>query len=271
MEQVLILLHSIEEKYDVTVLYAVEAGSRAVGLDREGSDYDVRFVYCYNKKAKYVCLHEPKETISGFSEDRLYDWQGWDVKKSLSSLHQSNPSIVEWLYSPIVYVNRNDFVDLRAECRSLLESAQRRVSLIYHYASMARKNFNVNVDKNERVSPKKYIHTVRGVLMMEWQFLQSSMGDSAKLELVELSFPMVLADLETVLPTNVFAQTLALMEARRDGTVDFPRLPELDEFIQQQISTQLSDRVKTRFKDKSTSVVDPFDELLMKVFDSYCT
>jgi predicted nucleotidyltransferase len=37
-------LLNIEKEHDVTILYAVESGSRAWGFESSDSDYDVRFI-----------------------------------------------------------------------------------------------------------------------------------------------------------------------------------------------------------------------------------
>ena len=40
-------LAAIEEKEQVTILYAAESGSRAWGFASPDSDYDVRFIYVH--------------------------------------------------------------------------------------------------------------------------------------------------------------------------------------------------------------------------------
>ena len=35
------------------------------------------------------------------------DINGWDIRKALKLLWRSNPGIVEWLQSPIVYVDKD--------------------------------------------------------------------------------------------------------------------------------------------------------------------
>jgi uncharacterized protein len=97
------LIKDLEEKHDITILLAVESGSRAWGFESANSDYDIRFIYKRNDFKKYLSVGKRSECIDGFSEDRIYDWSGWDITKAIKHLKESNPSAIEWLYSPIVY------------------------------------------------------------------------------------------------------------------------------------------------------------------------
>ena len=55
-------LNELEEKHNITILFAVENGSRAWRLESENSDYDVRFVFVRNKK-DYFSLRNKKDVI----------------------------------------------------------------------------------------------------------------------------------------------------------------------------------------------------------------
>ena len=44
-DKILHKLQQIEHEKDVTLLYAVESGSRAWGFASPASDYDIRFIY----------------------------------------------------------------------------------------------------------------------------------------------------------------------------------------------------------------------------------
>ena len=46
-DKILHKLQQIEHEKDVTLLYAVESGSRAWGFASPDSDYDVRFIYVH--------------------------------------------------------------------------------------------------------------------------------------------------------------------------------------------------------------------------------
>ena len=47
-DKVLKLLHDIESKYNFTIIFAAETGSRATGLDTNESDIDVKGLFIYS-------------------------------------------------------------------------------------------------------------------------------------------------------------------------------------------------------------------------------
>lgn len=103
-------LREIEAANQVKILYAVESGSRAWGFASPDSDYDVRYVFIRTIK-DYLRIDPLPDHIDG-PLDEVQDYSGWDVKKALGLLGKSNPSLLEWLHSPIVYAQT-------AECSTL--------------------------------------------------------------------------------------------------------------------------------------------------------
>ena len=97
-------LARLEVEEDIEVLFACESGSRAWGIESSDSDYDVRFIY-KRPVRDYLVLGERKDTIHRMYEDNLYDFAGWDLDKALSLSYKSNPSILEWMASDIIYVD----------------------------------------------------------------------------------------------------------------------------------------------------------------------
>ena len=157
MEKVKEILNQLQEKHQIDIIYAVEAGSRAWGIESEDSDYDIRFIFIHKDHKKYLSLKPVKDVIDGFSDDRIYDWQGFDITKALRLLSQMNPSVAEWVYSPIVYKNVNDYnFDIHAS--KLLLDQNRIFPLLYHYRSMAKSNYKAHIDKKENVKIKKYLY-----------------------------------------------------------------------------------------------------------------
>lgn len=105
-------LQEIEKKENVKILLAVESGSRAWGFESPDSDYDVRFIYV-RQKEDYLRLDKIRDVIELPLNDVL-DMNGWDLQKALRLLHKSNPTLFEWLASPIVYLETPFAEELRA-------------------------------------------------------------------------------------------------------------------------------------------------------------
>ena len=99
----------LEQAHDVTVLYACESGSRAWGFESEDSDYDVRFIYL-QRTEWYLTIQNKRDVIEKPIDDEL-DVSGWDVPKALELLRKSNPPLLEWLQSPIVYKQTSSFIE----------------------------------------------------------------------------------------------------------------------------------------------------------------
>ncbi len=89
----------------ITCLHAIESGSRAWGFASTDSDYDVRILYRHELDW-YLRLFESKDTFEFIEADGFdvpFDIGGWELRKALRLLAQSNGMIFEWLNSPIVY------------------------------------------------------------------------------------------------------------------------------------------------------------------------
>ena len=71
-------LKQIEEQEQVTILRAVESGSRAWGIASPDSDYDVRFIYV-RRPEDYLRL-EPLKDVIEWQLDEVLDINGWDLK-----------------------------------------------------------------------------------------------------------------------------------------------------------------------------------------------
>ena len=94
-------LKEIEADENVVVFYACESGSRAWGFPSQNSDYDVRFLYLHSVDW-YLSIVEKRDVIERPINDQL-DVNGWDLRKALELFRKSNPPLLEWLDSPIVY------------------------------------------------------------------------------------------------------------------------------------------------------------------------
>jgi len=160
--QILDCLRRLEADHDVKVLFACESGSRGWGFASPDSDYDVRFIYV-NRLSWYLTVESGRDVIEEPISGDL-DVNGWDLRKTLQLLRQSNPTLLEWLRSPIVY---RDEADTAARLRSLAEEGFSTVRGYHHYLSMAKKNFREHL-RGEEVRYKKYLYVLRPLLAARW-------------------------------------------------------------------------------------------------------
>lgn len=155
-------LRELEARHGVTVLYACESGSRGWGFASPDSDYDVRFIYV-NRLAWYLTVQPGRDVIEQPISADL-DISGWDLRKALGLLLQSNPVLIEWLRSPIVYLEEARAMErlheLAGRCFSPLRG-------YHHYVAMARKNFRGYL-QGEEVRYKKYLYVLRPLLAARW-------------------------------------------------------------------------------------------------------
>ena len=155
-------LCEVEQKYGVKVLYACESGSRGWGFASPDSDYDVRFLYVHTPE--WYLSVEPKRDVIELPIDDELDVCGWEWRKALGLMKGANPTLIEWLDSPVVY-QQDDTVmaALRAQVPHWFSPVRAR----WHYYSMAKKNFRGYLQDDE-VRLKKYFYVLRPLLAVRW-------------------------------------------------------------------------------------------------------
>lgn len=154
-------LTEIEQSQEVRILHAVESGSRAWGFPSPDSDYDVRFIYI-RKPEFYLKLEKTRDVIEFPISDQL-DINGWDLNKALRLLHSSNPTLFEWMSSPVIY-RQTGFVE---RLQPLMDCCFSCKSGLYHYLSMAEGNCR-DFLRNDMVRAKKYFYVLRPLLACKW-------------------------------------------------------------------------------------------------------
>ncbi len=161
-KEILEKLSAIEKENNIKILYAVESGSRGWGFASCDSDYDVRFIYAHATEW-YLSIEDKKDFIEVPIND-LLDINGWDIKKALLHYKKSNPTLMEWLSSPIVYME--DY-NTAQKMRELLPAYFSPVPTIYHYLHIARNKFK-EVMSTDQVKIKRYFYILRPVLACMW-------------------------------------------------------------------------------------------------------
>lgn len=161
-ERIILELAAIEANYQVRILYACESGSRAWGFASPDSDYDVRFVYVHQPEW-YLRVENQRDVIEVPISDEL-DISGWELRKALQLLNASNPTLFEWLASPLVYRADEDWA---TQMQALSTSFFSPHKGYWHYVSMAKKNFRGYL-QGETVRLKKYLYVLRPLLAAQW-------------------------------------------------------------------------------------------------------
>jgi predicted nucleotidyltransferase len=92
------------------------------------------------------------------------DLSGWELQKALRLFRKSNPPLLEWLRSPMVYQQDNSFIEtMRLAAEQFFNSK----NCLYHYYNMARRNWEAYF-KGEEVRLKKYLYVLRPILACSW-------------------------------------------------------------------------------------------------------
>jgi hypothetical protein len=157
-------LSSIEMEEQVRVVYACESGSRAWGFPSADSDYDVRFIYLHPRDWYLTVDLERKRDVIERPIDNQLDVNGWDLRKALRLLRKGNPPLMEWLGSPIVYLEP---FTVAAQMRDLMSRHYSPLACLHHYLHMARGNYRDYL-KGPVVWVKKYFYVLRPLLAIKW-------------------------------------------------------------------------------------------------------
>ncbi|MHC5215746.1 nucleotidyltransferase domain-containing protein [Enterococcus sp. LJL128] len=215
-------LKRIEKQENIRILYAVESGSRAWGFPSTDSDYDVRFIYT-RPKSWYLQLQKTRDTLE-YPISELLDISGWDLDKSLLLLQKSNPSLIEWLASPIVYYKDSLF---HTELLELMKASIQSKGLIYHYLHMAKGNYRDYL-QGETVKIKKYFYVLRPLLACRW------------IEAHQTAPPVLFQELlqQEGLSAELVQQIERLLIKKRAGNELGlePQIKEINQFIVEQLN-----------------------------------
>ena len=98
----------IRESVDILEVMKPVYNFKASGFALPDSDYDVRFLYV-RTRVDYLQLDPLRDVIEQPIND-LLDINGWDLQKALRLMYKSNPTLFEWLKSPIIYME-TEFAD----------------------------------------------------------------------------------------------------------------------------------------------------------------
>jgi len=237
-------LSEIERQENVCIFYACESGSRAWGFPSADSDYDVRFLYVHPRDW-YLSIEDRRDVIERPLVENI-DLSGWEISKALRLFRKSNPPLLEWLRSPIVYQQKFSVAD---KLRNLMPTFYSPRNCFHHYLHMAEGNFREYL-RGETVRVKKYFYVLRPLLGCRW--IEAGFGP------VPMEFGALVGKVASsdILKQEIFS----LLKRKRSGQeLDFePRIPAISNFIESEI-----ERLKQQVEQQPLlpSQNDKLDEL----------
>ena len=176
-------LREIEREHNVTILLAVESGSRAWGFHSNDSDWDVRMIYVH-KPEWYFRVKEQRDVIEYMYDDDV-DLSGWELRKALGLLSKGNTTIFEWLHSPKIYYMDKEFASRIAQIET---DFFHPVKSMYHYNRIYNKH-NERYLQQESFNAKRFLYYLRGVLACRWIEKNKSLPPVRFQELVDEMIP----------------------------------------------------------------------------------
>ncbi|MEH7500703.1 nucleotidyltransferase domain-containing protein [Neobacillus drentensis] len=253
-EKILAEIKNIEAQYKVKICLAVESGSRAWGFPSKDSDYDVRFIYVH-KKDWYLSIDQKRDVIELPIND-LLDINGWELSKALRLFRKSNPPLMEWLHSGIVYYQAFSLVDKLKAIQNQVFLPQ---SALYHYLNMAKGNFRDYL-RSDQVKIKKYFYVLRPILACQWIERYNAVPPIEFQTLVEelLEEGQLKQEILTLLARKISGDELNLE----------PKVTSINDFLENEINRleEYTNTLKVSKEDMTPILDDLFREILDEVW-----
>lgn len=246
-------LRRLEQLHHIRILYACEAGSRAWGFPSPDSDFDVRFVYC-RPPAWYLTLDQGADTLNFPVDDEL-DLAGWDVRKALQLLRGTNAALLEWLQSPVVYLEALEF---RASVAPLLAACFNPLAALHHYLGLVRRGVEEDLPRPE-IRLKRLFYALRSALAARWIRERQTVP------------PMEFGPLRELLPADLqpAVDELLRQKARATEKTTVPRPEALAAFIEAEYAAAQAARTTPqppRRDDPTPALNELFRRLLKDAF-----
>lgn len=214
-------LRELEKETGIKVLYAVESGSRAWGFASGNSDWDVRFLYLHPRDW-YLSIDPGKDTIERMLPQEL-DLAGWELSKALRLFRKSNPPLLEWLNSPLIY---SESYQTANRMRDLFDTCFNPKSCRYHYLSMAHNNYREYL-RGDTVRLKKYFYILRPLLACDWIERTGTMAPIVFADLVEAEVrdPDLRAAIDDLLARKMAGEELS----------EGPQIPVINQYAEERL------------------------------------
>jgi len=252
MQQTIInKLAAIEQEQHIKILFACESGSRGWEFPSPDSDYDVRFIYTRPYRF-YLSVLDRKYDLN-FPINGDLDMYGWDIRKVLQLMRKSNTTPFEWLQSPIIYRQDDDF---KNALWSLSQAFFGQRSNIHHYLGIAQGALETMANDSE-IKIKKLFYVLRPLLAAKWCLEKESIA------------PMTIGPLMTGLPAHLQKQVRELITLKSTAAESFviKISPELKTYIDNEFARISEASVQLKRDHFEADKLDEFFVTTIKRYD----
>lgn len=219
--------------FDVDVIYAVNTGSRVIGMAGPNSDYDVRLVFRYPME-EYLKINRPKDYIR--VDTNGYDVVGYDVYKFAELFLKSNMEVLEWCVTDHILLYTSN--PLIAVARELVDRGDYdRATIVRHCLghsdSLVKKKFDGDVYRIKYV-----LATINKLMQADW------IARGGKMAVMTVRERLLL---DNILPERVKIDVEQLLQLRRSGVDECTDRPTVDWLldnysdVREQILDKISD------------------------------
>ena len=239
-EKILKTLKEIEKENNVEIIFAADTGSRTLGYSNENSDYDIRFIYI-QKSEKYFKLIEEIDMIQ--RKELNMDFLGFDFKKTLNLLKDSNVQIWQWLYSSKIYVAS----DYSEEIKKLSKEYFELKKFFHQYAGIISNNYKRKIKNQKEIKSKYYIIElvrIASILKIEKEF--------------KYDFSEGAEESYKNLPENISKKLKLMVSERKEGKETVVSDEELNKYIELIIKDLQKKADKTATIDKNIEKINRF-------------
>ena len=280
------ILSNFELEHDAKVIFAVDK-SRAIYPIYDGSEYDLRFVFIYNRKEKYFFLYSTpnafrlldsqerqdfdlkiaKFKTSFEGKDGSYAWQGLDIIAILVQLYEMDPSLIVWVNAPIVHLDDKLF-DFGWDVKTWLQSYACYPMLLNNYQRIVLNNFKEYIENNVSVILDKYIQAIWAAGMFVWI-------KSGACITIDMNFIRILTDIRDQLPPGCYEDIEAIITLKENNTEECARYNHVDNWLLQimncsfiehrrahgELALHIAETFKIRNPSASSDHIDSFVDI----------
>ena len=264
MEQKIVeLLHSIEKEKNITIIFAVEVGSRAWELNTAESDYDVCFVF-YRNLENYISVNRADEQMSfGFDKnfkpkkkDGVFiEMTGYDIFKYFKLLSSCNITTVNWVNSNIIYLGD------KTELKAYIENNINKSKLFVEYYCTAKGCYKAYT-KGKEINFKKYLHVIRLILDAEYVLQYKKLPNTSMIK--------NLKELEKYIPNEVLKKINELIEIKKSGHGKdvVKEIPILDKYYKETFERYQGLEYEKKIKEEKIIDIDFLNKYMQKLIIS---